>query len=314
MGVGVMARRPYLIRAVFLAGFLWLGILARLEEPGWTGLPCLFRMECPAWAAEAPPRKPALELPPTKTPPPASTTRNPMDNLIRLLAGGLLAGVLWSALFGYPFYSYWPDRPGPLGLLDLSVLAAFGYLGFLFLKAAVGRGRKSPPRPPPAFLAGRDSLPLTLTVEPEAEPGLRAIAASDPDFDLAAFGEFAHRLAANLHSAWNRQDLGALRKEVGDDLLKYLDMGLRILNLREEINRLEDLHIHRMAVTAAGQEGDKEFITVGLEGEVVDYVLQKNSYQLVSGSLTYPVALRESWRYERQGGQKAWKLVDIKDH
>lgn len=52
-----------------------------------------------------------------------------MDNLVRLLAGGLLAGMLWSTLFGYPFYSYWPDRPFPLGLLDLSVLAAFCYWG-----------------------------------------------------------------------------------------------------------------------------------------------------------------------------------------
>jgi predicted lipid-binding transport protein (Tim44 family) len=51
-----------------------------------------------------------------------------------------------------------------------------------------------------------------------------------------------------------------------------------------------------------------------VEGQVVDYILQKNSYKLVSGSLTYPAEVRESWRFERQSDQRSWKLTDIQDY
>ncbi len=237
-----------------------------------------------------------------------------MDNLLRLLAGGLLAGVLWSVLFGYPFYSYWPDRPWPLGLLDLSVLGAFCYLLLHFIRSLSQKNRESPTRPHPAFLTGRNAPPAALTVAPEAESGVRAIAASDSGFSLAAFGEFARRVVQDLHAAWNRQDLEPLRQEVSGELMEYLHMGLKLMDLRQEINRLEDLCLHRMVVAAAGQEGDREYITLRLEGQVLDYVLQKGSYKLLSGSLTYPSAFQESWRFERKRGQKTWKLAEILDH
>jgi hypothetical protein len=200
-----------------------------------------------------------------------------MSNLVRLLAGGLLSGVLWSVLFGYPFYTYWPDRPWPLGLLDLSVLATFFYLGYLVVKTTI-RGGYQPPAPTcPVFLRCQKTSPLTLTVNQGAEPGIQEITAADPAFDVQAFGVFARRLMENLHAAWNQQDLEGLNGEVGEDLLAYLCMGLKILNMREEISRLEDLHLNRLEVTAAGQEGDQEFIVLSLEGELMDYILKKSS-------------------------------------
>lgn len=236
-----------------------------------------------------------------------------MDNLMRLLAGGLLAGLLWSVLFGYPFYSYWPDRPWPLGLLDLAVLAAFSYLGIRVLRSILQKNQTRPSCPIPAFLRGEHES-ITFTVNPEAETGIRDLAAADPDFDLAAFGEFARGVMLELHAAWNRRDLEGLREKVSDGLLEYLQMGLKLMDLRGEMARLEDLRLRRLTVTAAGQEGDREYLVLRLEGQVLDYVLQKGTYKLVSGSLTYPVPLRELWRFERPRGQKAWRLVDILDH
>jgi predicted lipid-binding transport protein (Tim44 family) len=321
IGVKVKKRRPYLdkVKAVLLAGSLWL-VMVPAASPwhqGDTPASCVFSkilLTRPVLAAE--PQQPQEKAPvksPTSTPPPRPATQNPWDNLIRLLAGGLLAGVLWSVLFGYPFYTYWPDRPWPLGLLDLSILAAFFYLNYLAVVSAV-RGRRQPAAPPgPAFLKSRDARPTTLIVNQEAEAGVEEVTASDPEFDLAAFGEFALRVMENLHSAWNRRDLEALNGAVGDDVLEYLRMGLKILDLRDEISRLEDVCIDRLAVTAAGRESGREFITLRLEGELLDYILQRNSGKLVSGSLTYPNTLQEFWRFERRQGQP-WKLVDIQDH
>jgi predicted lipid-binding transport protein (Tim44 family) len=315
-----MIRRPYLSKAVLLAGFLWLGVF--LAAPPWeqgrTSLPSgLLNLPTPspALAAEAkPPRPPVSEKRPAPAATPAQATQNPMDNLVRLLAGGLLAGMLWSVLFGYPFYSYWPDHPFPLGLLDLSVLAVFCYLSFLVIKAAIQRNHGPPANSGPAFLSCRTAVPLTVAVDPEAKQGLSEISAADPVFALCAFGEFARRVMLNLHKAWNQQDLAALTGEVSENLLEYLGMGLKMINLREEISRLEDLRLTRLVVTEAGQEGDKDFIALRLEGQVLEYILQKCSYKLVSGSLTYPVEVRECWRFERRREEGSWKLTDIRDH
>ncbi len=315
-----MVRRPHLFAAMVLAGFCWLGIFpaAPSWEQGRAGLSLfLLKMSlpAPALAAEARPAPhpaPAKQTASSATPAPAP--QNPLDNLVRLLAGGLLAGLLWSKLFGYPFYSYWPDRPFPLGLLDLSVLAAFCYLGFLVIKKTIHRNHGPPAPPCPSFLRCRSPGPLTVTVAPEAEAGLGDLAASDPAFDLAAFGEFAHQVMADLHIAWNQQDLAALTERVSGEVLDYLRMGLKMLNLREEISRLEDLRLTRLVVIAAGRENERDFLTLKVEGQVMDYILQKSSYKLVSGSLTYPAELRECWRFERQGNQISWMLTDIQNY
>lgn len=313
-------RRPNLdkVKAAFLAVFLWLVMLPAAPpwDQGGTGASSMcpgISLSSPVLAAEPQQLHRLPEKKPVQTSTPAIIDQNPWGNLIRLLAGGLLAGVLWSVLFGYPFYTYWPDRPLPLGLLDLSVLASFFYLGYAVIASAL-RGPRKPPEPScPAFLKCRERAPATLTVNPEAEAGIQAIAAADPGFDLAAFGEFARRVMEDLHAAWNRQDLEALAGKVGEDVLQYLGMGLKIFHLREEISRLEDVSLRRLIVTAAGRESGLEFITVRMEGDVMDYILQKSSYKLVSGSLTYPSTLQEVWRFERGAGQP-WKLVDIEDH
>jgi predicted lipid-binding transport protein (Tim44 family) len=309
----VTVRRPYLTKAVIWAGFLWLGIfLAALPweqgRPGASFGPWGVSLSSHALAAEA------QESPPPASSNPAKPTQNPMTNLIRFLAGGLLAGVLWSVFFGYPFYTYWPDRPWPLGLLDLSVAATFCYLAYLVISTTV-RNRRKPPTPPrPAFLRDPKPPPLTVTVSEAAAVGVKDLAAADPEFDLAGFSALAHQMIKRLHAAWNLQNLEVLKEEVGEVLLEYLAMGLMILNLREEISRLEDVHLVRMEVVTAGREEDKEFISLAVEGQVTDYILQKHSYKLVSGSLTYPATLRELWRFERCGPQEPWKLMDVQDH
>jgi predicted lipid-binding transport protein (Tim44 family) len=319
----VKKRRPYLdkVKAVLLAGSLWL-VMVPAASPwhqGDTRASLVFQkifLAQPVLAAE--PRQPQ-EGAPVKSPSAAQTPpqnipgQNPWDNLIRLLAGGLLAGVLWSVLFGYPFYTYWPDRPWPLGLLDIAILAGFFYLSYL-AAASARRARQQPAAAPgPAFLRGRDRGPTSLIVSQQAEAGVEEIIAADPEFDLAAFGEFALGVMENLHAAWNRRDLGSLNGAVGEDILDYLRMGLKILDLRDQVSHLEDVCIDRLAVTAAGRENGREFITLHVEGELLDYILQRKSGKLVSGSLTYPNALKEFWRFERREGQP-WRLVDIQDH
>ncbi len=46
---------------------------------------------------------------------------------------------------------------------------------------------------------------------------------------------------------------------------------------------------------------------------LVDYLLERRSFKLISGSMTYPERLQECWIFEREWGRLSWLLRDIQD-
>lgn len=154
---------------------------------------------------------------------------------------------------------------------------------------------------------------MPLEVEKTAEEAVAQLAAQDPQFTVESFGTFVRSLIHEVHDAWNHQDLSGLRDKLSENLLGFLEMGLKILALRREISRLEDLSLKRLAVVQAEVAPQRQTLTVWVEGEVLDYVLQSQTYRLLSGSMTYPVELREAWLFERSGPASPWQLHDIQD-
>jgi predicted lipid-binding transport protein (Tim44 family) len=100
---------------------------------------------------------------------------------------------------------------------------------------------------------------------------------------------------------------------VKESLLEYLQMGLKIMSLREERSYLEDMVLEGITVTDARVDDGKEFITVCFRGRLLDYVLEKASGKLLLGSLAYPATFQEYWDLERPRGQGTWVLQDIRD-
>ncbi len=303
-----MARRPLFLLA--LVAFFCLAVLP--PSP-----PAALRVGSPpaAWAAPGigtAPRPDAAALRLMPPPAPVEAASHPIRRLFRFLAGGLLAGCLWSLLFGYPASPHWLSEPVPLGLLDLAAAATLGYLGFL----AVGRRlatKQTAAWPRPCFARGEHRA-VPLAVEEAARPGMADIAARDPTFSLEALGDQIRALLYDLHEGWNQQDLGQVRSRVAENLLGFLEMGLKILALKNEISRLEDLCLHRLAVVQAEVEEHREWLTVQVEGEVMDYVLERPSLKLLAGSLAYPTELKECWLFERAGPGQEWLLCDIRDY
>lgn len=232
-------------------------------------------------------------------------------SLWRFLTGGLLAALLWSWLFGYPRYGAWLGEGYALGLLDVTVAATALYGGYLaaqrWWEARVSTGRPLPRFSRPA------RNPVPLEVEKLAQEGVERLTAQDPGFTLEAFGHAVQQLIYEVHDAWNHQDLSRLRGKLSESLLGFLQMGLKIMALRREISRLEDLHLKRLAVVQAEVAPERQTITVWVEGQVLDYILQSRTYKLLSGSMTYPTEFRESWCFERRDAASPWLLQDIQD-
>jgi hypothetical protein len=314
-----MPRRPDLIKASVWAGLICLWVC--LCGPAWSrdGSPAPVRLESDQHFGAAAhstsyelvvqqvkakhlTQSPGLESPP-------SSDHSP---ILHWFSGGFLGSLLCYYVFGYPLSYVWQEV-WPPGLLDFVVLATLCYLGYrIFLRI---KERREPPEieVPPGFLRWGSEVPPTITVTEEAKPGVAAIQESDSNFDLQAFGEEVRLLLLQLYEAWNREDLHGLSGKVKETLLEYLQMGLKIMFLREEISHLEDLSLEGITVTGAGVNDGKDFITVRFRGRLLDYVLDKSSGKLLLGSMAYPATFYEYWDLERPQGQNTWVLQDIRE-
>jgi predicted lipid-binding transport protein (Tim44 family) len=244
---------------------------------------------------------------------PASRTpvypQGPFDGLVKFLAGGLLGGLLCSFLFGYPLSLYWSQGNWPVGFLDVVVVTGAAYLGYRLLRPV----RRGETMYIPGF-AVKDSLgPVVFTIKNEAGPGLAKFSHTNFNFHLETFVEYARQTIYDLHDAWNHEDLDRIKDRVASQLLDFIGMGLKILSLRGEISRVEDLSLSRIVVLMARQEEGRDLIIMGFQGRVVDYLLERRSFKLISGSMSYPEKLHECWTFERQWGSSAWLLTDIQD-
>jgi predicted lipid-binding transport protein (Tim44 family) len=315
-----MPRRPDLARAMLLAGLFCLGVF--LSNRGW----CREDMGAPVRYEEAGPaplrlsslsyQLAAHQAPPGNKPrPEGSAAPNSFCFPLNLnsFTGGFLGSLLCHYVYGYPLRYVWEEGLWPPGLLDILVLAALAYLGYTLYRRLKRCDQATAVEMPPSFLRANHQTSPPLSVREEARPGLAAIQELDRDFDVEAFGGEVHQLLQQLYAAWNHETVKGLNGRVKESLLEYLQMGLKIMSLREERSYLEDIILESIAVTDARVEGGKELITVCFRGRLLDYVLDKASGKLLLGSMAYPATFQEYWDLERPRGQSTWVVQDIRD-
>ncbi len=316
-----MPCRPDLTKASLLAGLICLGVC--LSGPGWSreDAEAPVRLEEVSRVKSTTPSKsyilaarqvsPRSQARTSGTASPAS----PSSQLLNLhwLTGGFLGSLLCHYVFGYPLSHVWQEGLWPPGLLDILALAALYYLGCRLYRRLTGGETPAETGAPPGFLRLENEAPPPLTITEEAMTGLAAIQEVDQDFDLQIFGEEVRRLLLDLYSAWNQEEVNGLNGRVKESLLEYLQMGLKIMSLREESSYLEALTLEKITVTAAGVNDGKENITVCFRGRLLDYVIDKTSGKLLLGSMAYPATFQEFWDLERPRGQSGWVLQDIRE-
>lgn len=261
------------------------------------------------------PGTPSRLEPTTTTPSPASGGL--WRGVTGGLAGGLLGGMIGSLLFGGLGHAGGALGGGgsSFGLLDLALLGGLLYLGYrLFF-------RRRQDHPSYSFQAGSDSIPGSTpwmgTSCPAGKavsdpgPDLAPIKAYDPQFDKAAFTEWAQDVFFKLQSAWMRQDLALMKDLATPEMLQALSRDLDDMRARGQINRLENIAVRQVGISEAWQEAGQEYITVGFRANLLDYVVDSRTSEVVAGSTTEPVKFEEYWTFVRPMGQGPWKLTAI---
>jgi predicted lipid-binding transport protein (Tim44 family) len=237
----------------------------------------------------------------------------------RGIMGGLLGGALGAMLFG----SLFGMGGQGMGILPLLLLAGGAY--FLYKRLGTKRGsppgarsRQSPLQNSPEFM-GRGPDGAAQGHEPHTPDigtnivadGLDQIRRFDPGFDPSYFKEVASDVFFQVQAGWMRRDLDSYKHLLGETLAKEYEG--HFARMREEgiINKLESIAVRAVEISQAGSDGREDFVTVRFTASLLDYNVDDQSGEVVSGSPTTPVKFDEEWTWARPTGTQNWRLEGI---
>ena len=179
------------------------------------------------------------------------------------------------------------------------------------LKPADSEARTEPrvDRPASAQPAAAESGELAFI--PTAGPGVRALLAADPAFDVARFldgAKGAYRLI--LESFW-KGDLDALRPHVDDHVFETFAAAVeqRKTDGLSIDNRL--VAIDQAVISEASVDKSSATLTVRFEADIAA-ITRNAEGGVVAGSLSDAVQTRDLWTFRRELGSRDpnWLLIE----
>jgi predicted lipid-binding transport protein (Tim44 family) len=163
----------------------------------------------------------------------------------------------------------------------------------------------------PASAPSSSSDSAEMAFLPMAGPGVRALLAADPSFDVARFlegGKAAYRMI--LESFW-KGDLEAIKPHVDQHVYDAFSdaVGEREKGGLTLDNRL--VAIEQVVIAEASLEKTIAQVTVRFEADIAA-VTRNREGEVVAGSLSDAIQTRELWTFRRDIGSRDpnWLLIE----
>ena len=167
--------------------------------------------------------------------------------------------------------------------------------------------RTTPPSVAPAPTADSGDMAFL----PTAGPGVRAILAADPAFDVARFlegGKAAYRMI--LEAFW-KGDLEPVRGHVDDHVFETFATAIEQRNSEGLTldNRL--VAVDQAVISEASLERNVAILTVRFEADIAA-VTRNSAGEVVAGSLSDAVQTRDLWTFRRDIASRDpnWLLIE----
>ncbi|HXH53195.1 MAG TPA: Tim44/TimA family putative adaptor protein [Sphingomicrobium sp.] len=172
---------------------------------------------------------------------------------------------------------------------------------------AVVEPRMAPPAVAPASTPDAGDMAYL----PTAGPGVRAILAADPAFDVARFLEGAKSAYRMILEAFWKGDLAAIRPHVDDHVYKTFESAIadREANGLSLDNRL--VQIEQALIANASLEQTVAVVTVRFEADIAA-VTRNQAGEVVAGSMSDAVQTRDLWTFRRDTASRDpnWLLIE----
>ena len=179
------------------------------------------------------------------------------------------------------------------------------------LKPADPDARVEPRVSQPAAAPAAPADAGDMAFVPTAGPGVRAILAADPAFDVARFLEGAKSAYRLILEAFWKGDAEALRAHVDDHVYETFSDSIE-QRKKDELtldNRL--VTIDQAVISEASAERGIAVLTVRFEADIAA-VTRNADGQVVAGSLSDAVQTRDLWTFRRDISSRDpnWVLIE----
>jgi predicted lipid-binding transport protein (Tim44 family) len=179
------------------------------------------------------------------------------------------------------------------------------------LRPAESEARSAPQvtQPVPTQPAPADTGDMAFVAT--AGPGVRAILAADPSFDVARFLDGAKSAYRMILEAFWKNDLDSLRGHVDGHIIEAFSSAIeqRKKDGLTLDNRL--VAIEQAVISEATLERGMAIVTVRFEADIAA-VTRNGDGQVVAGSLSDAVQTRDLWTFRRDTGSRDpnWLLIE----
>jgi len=146
---------------------------------------------------------------------------------------------------------------------------------------------------------------------PTAGPGVRALLAAEPTFDVARFLEGAKSAYQIVLDSYWKGEASGLRPYVDDHVFDTFNSAIE---QREKDGLVLDnrlVQVEQALITAASADHGLAVVTVRFEADIAAVTRNKDG-EVVAGSMSDAVQTRDLWTFRRQIGSRDpnWLLIE----
>ena len=159
--------------------------------------------------------------------------------------------------------------------------------------------------------AAKNNEAADLAYLPMAGPGIRALLAADPDFDVARFLEGAGAAYRMILESFWKGDLDSIKPHVAPHVFETFSAAVeqRVKEGHTLDNRL--VALEPPVITEAAVENGAAIVTVRFEADIAA-VTRNAEGEVVAGSMSDAVQTRDRWTFRRdiQSRDPNWLLIE----
>lgn len=243
------------------------------------------------------------------------------------ITGGLAGGMIGSLLFGGSGQAS-PDglAGGTVGFFEIVLIALLLCLAYRFFrkrrsqKGALsgyheddGSSRQDvfPGKPQTDFRGDSTSALPAIPGYGQLGQGLDRIKGRDPAFREDRFKETVQDLFFRIQAGRTNRSLDGIEGILTHEMAAFFRREFECMREKGLINRLENIAIRKVELSEAWQEAGKDCINVLITANLIDYLVDETTRELVEGDKLKPVKFQEHWTFCRDRGSSRWQLSTI---
>ena len=315
------ARNGLMIFSLFFLVFYVLEIDAFARAGGGRSMGSMGSRSFSAPRSSSP--SPSRQFSPTPSSPMNQPFQQPQSGgFLRSMAGGLVGGMIGGMLFrSMGFAGGGGIGGGGIGLFEIILIGLILYGVWWYIKKKrreaeetgspsyyrEAQGSQQLPYGSSSYAPAYEQQPATN----DLDAGLGYLRQMDASFDEQRFKDQCLDNFFKVQGAFANRDMSVIRSQFTDEMFGILQRDASELKQLKRINRLENIAVRTVDITEVWQEAGKDFITVRYYANLLDYTVDEDSGQVVSGSKTEPVKFEEYWTFTRPVGNNPWQLSAI---